>query len=54
MPKDLTNFLQFLKIDNLDDFRLSNVLKVKVYKKENRIDIDLENPRPFLIVLYIN
>ena len=47
MPKDLTNFLQFLKIDNLDDFRLSNVLKVKVYKKENRIDIDLENPRPF-------
>ena len=47
MPNDLLKFLNFLKISNLEPFKESNVVKVKVIKKENKIDINLNNHYPY-------
>ena len=47
MPNDLVNFLNFLNIKDLEPFKESSILKVKVIKKENKIDVDFKNPHPY-------
>ena len=47
MPNDLVKFLNFLKIKDIDEFSESNIIKVRVIKKENKIDIDISNPYPY-------
>lgn len=47
MPNDLLNFLNVLKITDLEPFKDSNILKVKVINKENKIEITINNPYPY-------